>query len=286
MKSIVRFCLIWIFLCNVFYAKAQRINIFSYPDSLYEVGCFKHAATEYERIFFISADVNNKNAALLKKSYCYKQDQQFGVAANTLKRIDFNKTTDSIYTIVAYEYALNTFLNEDYNETLLQLNELDNKVVDSVYDSKCLILKILAYNELQKWKEATISLNNYLKINHIKVDSLVKSELLKKPKLKNEKLAKNMSYIIPGSGQIYTGHWGRGLSSLLLSSAFATYTYVSFVNGFYLSGVFSGFSPFRMFWTGGANYAEYLAKQKNKERIAIHNKKIKDFIFTNSNKSK
>ncbi|OIP03026.1 MAG: hypothetical protein AUJ97_05300 [Bacteroidetes bacterium CG2_30_32_10] len=237
------------------------------------------AAAEYERIFFISADVNIKNTALLKKSYCYKQDQQFDVAANTLKRIDFNKTTDSIYTIVAYEYALNSFLNEDYNETLLQLNDLDNKVIDSVYESKCLMLKILTLNELQKWKEATITLNNYFKINHIKVDSLVKSELLKKPKLKNEKLAKNMSYIIPGSGQIYTGHWGRGFSSLLLSGAFATYTYISFVNGFYLSGVFSGFSPFRMFWSGGANYAEYLAKQKNKERISQHNKKVKNFIL-------
>lgn len=279
MKSIVRFCLIWIFLCNVFSVNAQRINIFSYPDSLYYVGCFKLAAAEYERIFFISNDTDTKNLALLKKSYCSKQDQQFGIAANTLKRINFNKITDSIYVIVAYEYALNSFLNEDYNETLLQLNQLDNKYINSSYESNCLILKIITCNELRKWDDAHNSLNKYLNINNLKMDSLIKNELLFTPKLYNEKLAKTISFIIPGSGQIYTGHWGRGLSSLLLNGAFATYTYVSFVNGFYLSGVFSGFSPFRMFWTGGANYAEYLAKQKNKERISQHNKKVKNFIL-------
>ncbi len=279
MRLIVRFYLIWIFLCNVFFVKAQRIDVFSYPDSLFNSGNFKLAAVEYERIYFISDDIDTKNDALLKKSFCYKQDNQYEVAAKTLKRIDFNNINDSTYYKSCYEYALNTFLNEDYKETILQLNEMHTKQIDTFNNNNLLVLRILTLNELRKWDEANTSLINYIKTNNIKVDSFAFKKLSKKPGLKNEKLAKNISYFFPGSGQIYSGHWGRGLSSLILSGAFATYTYVSFINGFYYAGVFSGFSTFRMFWTGGANYAEYLAKQKNKDRITKHNKKIKDLIY-------
>jgi len=251
---------------------------------LFKSGSFKLAASEYERIFYDTDNANIKNIALIDKSFCYKQDKQFDNAAKTLKRIDFNKVNDSLYAVVYYEYALNTFLNGDYKETLLQLNEMKAKNIDTL-KNEYLILKILTLNELKKWDEANTTFNNYIKINSIIVDPKIYNELLKKPRLKNEKFAKGISYLIPGFGQIYTGHWGRGLSSLFFNSAFIAYTYVSLINGFYFSGVFSGFSGFRMFWTGGASYAEYLAKQKNKESITKHNKKVKDFILLNNNKN-
>jgi hypothetical protein len=248
---------------------------------LYNSGNFKLGAVEYERIYYLSEDVKLKNLALLKKSYCYKQDKKFEDAAKTLKRIDFNHIIDSIYALSCYEYALNTFLNGDYSETMLQLDDIEVKIKDTLYYNQSLFLKILTLNKMQKWEEANTKLNIFIKTNKVNIDPFTYKELMKIPKLKNENFAQTISYIIPGGGQMYTGQWGRGLSSLILQGAFVTYTYFSFINGFYISGVFSGFSTFRSFWTGGANYAKYLAKQKNKERIDNHNKKVKDFLLKN-----
>ncbi len=278
-RSTVRSFLILLFLCTGYSVNAQFAALFAYPDSLFGCGNFALAAAEYERIYFVSTDAAIRNEALLKKSYCYKQNKGFEKAANTLKRIDFTKAADTLYKSASYEYALNTYLNSDYNECMLQLDDMKNKGWDSL-NNDYLLLKILTLNELKRWEESASILKCYFKQNNINPDSVVYAELYKKPKLKNEKFAKDISYLIPGSGQIYAGHWGRGMSSLLFSGAFAAYTYVSFVNGFYISGVFSGFSTFRSFWTGGAKYAEYLAKEKNKMRIAKYNDKVKDIIFT------
>jgi tetratricopeptide (TPR) repeat protein len=277
-RSTVRSFLILLFLCNGYSVNAQFAALFAYPDSLFGCGNFALAAAEYERIYFVSTDAEIRNEALLKKSYCYKQNKNFEKAANTLKRIDFTKATDTLYKSVSYEYALNTYLNGDYSECMLQLDEMKKKGWDTL-NNDYLLLRIIVLNEMKRWEESSNSLKNYITVNSIKPNPSDSVELFKKPRLKNEKFAKDISYLIPGSGQIYAGHWGRGMSSLLLSSAFVAYTYVSFVNGFYISGVFSGFSTFRSFWTGGAKYAEYLAKEKNKERIAKHNNKVKDFIL-------
>jgi len=278
MKSTVRLFLIWIFLCNGFSVNAQHKELFSYADSLYLNGSFKLAAVEYERIIYYSADKGIENLALYKKSLCYKQDKQYLTASNTLKRIHFNQINDTLYEAVCLEYALNCYLNGDYAETLMQLNEMKNKNADTM-SNQYVILKILTVNELKEWNAATECLKLFTGKNNLEITASKLDELTRIPRLKNEKFAMTISYFIPGSGQIYCGYWGKGISSLFFTGVFAGYTYISIINGYYFTSFFTGFSGFRMFWTGGAKYAGFLANEKNKKKISTYNNKIKTFIL-------
>ena len=111
------------------------------------------------------------------------------------------------------------------------------------------------------------------------MDSNSIHELLKKQRLLNPKKARIISYIIPGSGQIYSGNILRGLSSLILQGSIGTYTYFCFKNGFYFSGVFTGLMIFQMLYSGGARYASFLTVKENSKRIKLYNTKIREFIL-------
>ena len=254
---------------------------FSCADSLYSAGNYKLAALEYERLFFYSNDEKIKDEALLKKSYCYKSSGNYEKAAQTLQRIDISDASDSAQFNIRYEHALDCFLYGNYDETENILMQIDYYTKNKNLSKTCIYLGILCKNELNKWSEADSLFNIYLKIKNISITSDSVNKLLMKPHLLNPKTAKIISFIIPGSGQIYTGHVFRGISSLILNGSFAYYTYFSFKNKFYLSGIITGFGVFQMLYFGGARYAFYLAEKENAKKIMLYNSKIREFILKN-----
>ena len=237
------------------------------------------AALEYERAFYYSHDNLSRCEALLKKSYCYKSSGDYEKGAQTLQRIGLSDMPDSVQYNVRYEHALDCFLSGNYEETDNLLMQINYYTKNKTLINNCLFLDILNKNELQKWDEADSVFYIYIKAKNISMDSDSIHDLLRKPKLLNPKTAKILSYIIPGSGQMYTGHIFRGISSIILQGSFATYTFYSFKNSYYLSGLLTGFGIFQMLYFGGAKYAYYLAERENLKKIMLYNSKIREFIL-------
>jgi tetratricopeptide (TPR) repeat protein len=279
MRSIIKYCLICVFLCRSLSAFTADIHKGNCADSLLAAGNYKLAALEYERAFYATQDDALQCEALLKKSYCYKSAGDFDKGAQTLQRINLSFISDSMQYKVRHEHALDCYLAgkfEDADELLMQINYY-TKNKDLADNS--LYLDILNKNELQEWKASDSLFMIYLKVNNISIDSNTINQLLKKPRLLNEKTAEIISFIVPCSGQIYSGHVLRGLSSIILQGGVGWFTYDCIKDGFYLSGVFMGFTVFQMLYFGGANYAYYLAEKKNVDKITMYNKKIRDFIL-------
>jgi hypothetical protein len=279
MRSIIRYCLICVFLCKGFQGRTEIPSSTAYADSIYNAGNYSLAALEYERIFFSTEDVGEQSTALLKKSYCLKNLSQYDNANSTLNRINTNVLSDSLQFAVRYEKALDSFLGGNYYDAQGFLFEINLYIKDTILKEKCLFLEILTENELLNWDKADSLFNQYLLVNKIIIDSAELKAMLKRPKLLNPKTAKIISYIIPGSGQIMSGHICRGLTSIVFEGSAAAFTYLSIKNGFYISGFTTGLGIFQMFYLGGTRYAYYLANQKNKKKIQAHNKKIRDFIL-------
>ncbi len=216
---------------------------------------------------------------MLKKSSCFKRLNEFGKASETLQRISFNELSDSLQYQVRYEHALSLLLQKKYDEAELQYIDINFYTHNESLRNQSLFLGIIIKNELRKWQEADSLFIEYIKFNNINIDSVKISELLKKPKLLNPKTAKIISYFIPGSGQIYSGHVFRGLTSIAFQGSFFTFTFLSIKNGFYFSAATTGFGIFQLIYIGGARYAYYLAEKKNAKKIETYNKKIRDFLF-------
>ncbi len=274
-----RFCLIFIFLFKAFSGSAAVPGQLAYADSLFKAANFKQAALEYEHVVFLNGDSKEKATALLQKSYCLKNIGEYEKAYRTLQRINLSNLPDSIQFKIRYENLLDAYLSGNEQEAETAIADIDYNTKDPELLAKCLYLKIIVRNDFFKWIEADSLMKIYLNINHINADSAHIEALLKKPHLINERTAKILSYIIPGSGQMYSGHVFRGLTSIVFQGAFLGYTIMSIKNGFYISGFAVGFGVFQMFYLGGAKYAFYLAEKKNEKKINLYNKKIKEFLL-------
>ena len=278
MKSIIKYCLICVYLFKSFSGSASTGRPLAYADSLFSVANYRLAALEYERAFYFSRDANIKALALLRKSWCLKNLQQFDKAAQSLQRITIDNLSNIMQFKIRYEYGLDCYLAGNFVQAEAGMTDIDYHTSDAALVNRALFLKILIKNELLKWNETDSLLKAYIKINSENADTTQLPELLKKPRLKNPKTAKILLYIIPGSGQIYTCHLLRGLSSITFQGVFLGYAIESFSTGFYISSIISGLGIFQVFYFGGARYAYFLAEKNNAKKIKNYNNKIKDFL--------
>lgn len=126
-------------------------------------------------------------------------------------------------------------------------------------------LYTMIYAQLREWQKSKEHLKKYLGPDYaVSIDSLFVS--IDDIKVKNPEKAEKMSYIIPGSGQIYAGKTFRGITSFLLNGGLLCFSAVSFWNGFYFSGTFTGASLLFVFYSGGARHAKHLANTHNEEK--------------------
>jgi hypothetical protein len=285
MRSIIKYCLFCVFLCKGFSGNAVSPGNLAYADSLFNAANYKLAAMEYERAYFFSVDSFEKEIALLKKSYCQKNLNDFEKAYKTLQRITLINIPDSIQFKVLYEKVLLSYLSGNPQQAETEIVELDVKIRDYQLLNKYLFLKVIVKNELLKWNEADSLLKLYFQLNKSDANSTEMTSLLKKPRIRNPRTARTISYLIPGGGQIYTYHIFQGLTSFALQGTFLYYTIASIKNGFLISGLTLGAGIFQMFYFGGARYAYYLAEKNNAKKISLYNKKIKDFLL-NTERSK
>jgi hypothetical protein len=272
----IRFCLLCVFLFRSFSGSAEVPM--NRADSLFGAANYSCAALEYEWVNYENTDNTTKAVALLKKSYCYKKLENFNLAAFTLNRIKLNDLSDSLQFRIRSEHALLCYLNGNLEEANSYLSEINFYSNDSLRNT-LLYLNILNKNEMQKWHETDSLLHKYIELNRPLIDSSKLASLFQKPKLLNKKTAKTLSYILPGSGQMYTGNIFRGLSSIGFQGALALYTFLSIQNGFYFIGITSGIATLSMFYKGGAKYAAFLAEKKNTNRINDYNQKLKEFVL-------
>ncbi|MBS1490144.1 MAG: hypothetical protein JSS93_06440 [Bacteroidetes bacterium] len=262
----IKFYLICIFLCAPFFIKAQT----KLADSLFTAGQYLQARVEYERLLYLG--LSSPNELLLKKSYCLKAQQQYEEAYHTLQRADFFKGSDSLQFKLYYESALNAYLSGKYDLCLNKIQE-EYYYLPQIHSPFLELLEIMTLNQQQNISEANEKYNEFVIRHHLSTSSPYTAKKFRK--LKNPERAESMSHLLPGVGQLYAGFPGRGITSLAIQAGLVTFAGVSFLNGYYFSGAFTGVGLFYMFNNGGARHAHYLAEKKNREIITKLNNEIK-----------
>ena len=106
------------------------------------------------------------------------------------------------------------------------------------------------------------------------LNTLVEQWYSKVPKLKKQKRAEVLS-VIPGMGHWYSGYFGEGVVSMIVSLAALSYATFNVFAGNYLTALTLGTALLQQFLFGGARRARFLVKQKNYERTREFNNPIK-----------
>ena len=87
----------------------------------------------------------------------------------------------------------------------------------------------------------------------------------KKRRLKSPILAKWMSILLPGSGQIYSGYWGNGLNALVINGALGYLLVKDLLDRQAGSFIFNTIFLFSRFYLGNIHIAKDLANRRNQE---------------------
>lgn len=269
--------MICIFLCAPFFINAQIQK----GDSLFAKGDWLAARVAYERELFLGVNSSEVfNTLLLKKSYSFKAEGNFDAAYQTLSRALLYEGSDSLRFLLFYELSFNAFLAEKPDLAIGHIQEFNYNFEGSEFDDELLFLEILCLNKLKRWREAKEKYERYATVNDLNADVNQYEEILNH-KFKNPKKAQNLSLVIPGSGQMYAGFPLKGLFSLTVQAGLVYFSVESFLNAYYLSGVFTGVALFYMFYNGGARYAAKLATQNNEKVVQSFNDKISTIIIEN-----
>jgi len=164
--------------------------------------------------------------------------------------------------------ALCAYLNQEADNALsiIQQYELNDSIGLSRDTAaqllKCLIL--LSKDDYQQLSTTFTTFKTSFQLPREKtktIDSLI--EVGKNFKLKSAKKAALLSAFIPGTGQMYTGHFEEGLVNFGLNLATLGFTAFCIYKGYYATGILVGYTLFQRFYTGGLRRADKLTSDYN-----------------------
>jgi tetratricopeptide (TPR) repeat protein len=249
--------------------------------SLWQISVFSQTAEETYALAQKALAIKDTNLAenlLLRSIYFLKDNELKSEALFLLSKMKFaggDKNSALKYSSLSYNIANDSLKNEiifyrtyifllekDFlsaEEEILEVNPGNSDYFNKRYHLYCGTVYFAkrdydaAYNEFKNIIRDTI--------------------LLKKELKKASKISKRSSYwyffasaILPGSGQIMTGHLKQGLNSLFLLSGLAAIFFVITREYTWLEGFAAVFPWYERYFMGGVNdaydYAEILKQQK------------------------
>lgn len=233
----------------------------------------------YEKLIYQSQDDEAANAYLVQKAGLLKRSNSIAAAYTTYNRVNESLFADSAKAEVYFQRALCAYLLSNYTECDLHLSKMKYFVADSSYYTNVMWLHVLSLNEQYRWNEAKEIFRSYAQAKHIPVNVDSAYRFVKKVRLKKEKTAEVLSTFLPGVGQMYIGeYWHGALNSAILLSCLGWGT-LNVLDGYYLTGVFTGYFVGYSFYTGGMRYASDGVKRSNARIAAKYNNALRPLIL-------
>jgi TM2 domain-containing membrane protein YozV len=180
--------------------------------------------------------------------------------------------------LVAQERILLAFLAGNAQDAKQQILKYSLRRLPK--DSSIVVYEVLVLAALEEWETAKrVIMENSALIGLTTEEAA--SVVPEKIKWKNPDKAFNLSFFLPGVGQMYAGYPVRGLVSGGIQAALVGFSAYSIYQGYFFTGAMTGVALFYTFYFGGARYASRLAGQHNHQ---ITNKIQQNFLKTLENK--
>ncbi len=237
-----------------------------YANNLYNSGQYFDAITEYKRLQFFDSSKIFIYQSDYQIGLCYKAGGHFDNAVKYFSLAEMNSKTYQQKFDSKIQIIRTNILRRTTDRALQLLDSLDNS---SYFETK--------KDTINYWRGWTYIFADDWKTAALFFDKIDAQHPLKKLciKVENSKysvtFAKVISYILPGAGQIYTGHLLSGFLSLGWNLLAGYWT----INSFAANRIFDGFTAGTLVWLrfyrGNVQNAENFARERN---IDISNKAL------------
>jgi tetratricopeptide (TPR) repeat protein len=239
---------------------------FNRAEKLFAEEQYFDAITEYKRYLFFDTSKTQNFEVFERIAECYKAGAHFDDAIKYYRLAEKETSDDELSFITKINIVRVNILRRTTAQALTLLDEIENDERFRYKKDEINYWRGWAFIFTDDWKNAALNFN---KINPYHELKLI-SERTNRTKV-SVTFAKVISYILPGSGLIYTGNFLQGLLALSWNVAGGYLTINSFAEKRVFDGIVTGELLFLRFYRGSIQAAEEEAVQKN---INISNKTL------------
>jgi tetratricopeptide (TPR) repeat protein len=266
MMPAIKYCVL-IFIVNYSFILGQETlkEQYEYSLELFKQERYFDAVTELKRLNFFDNEkiYSFESNLLIGKSY--KEGGKYSDALKYFVLSEINARSDSEFFEAKISQARVNILRRTTQQSL--------KLLDQLQSSGRFAER---YDEIQYWRGWTyIFADEWDKAGELFAElrnDSVKNICMEVSSDKyNVTTAKALSYVIPGAGQIYTGHYMSGLLSLGWNALWGYLTVKSFIDERIFDGLVTGNFLWLRFYVGSIQNAEKFAQEEN---LSIANKAL------------
>ena len=187
-------------------------------DHFVKIGNYEAAITEYKRFLFFHPDDLQTAAVYHKIGHAYREQGLWQDAILAMRNAvlhAFEKDTKSEYQL---NLAVILLASQNYDLARLELIKVSLRNPSGTLYQRALFLQAVACIYQFQWEEAQEILRHDILRDYFSDETLdtLFNIAINQPK-KSTRVAKVLSAILPGTGQIYAGNWRGGLNAFLLN---------------------------------------------------------------------
>jgi tetratricopeptide (TPR) repeat protein len=273
----IRFQIILLSIINIsLYSQYSNDSLLSFADVQYNSGNYRLAVKEYQRVIFYSE--NAQPDVLLRLANAQFYCNNWNEARNYYDQVYRLTSSDSI-KLDARLRKISSFIAETkYNEALIDLFNIN----DSLYKTNSFDIDVFfgicyfGLDDFETSKQYFISAagNNPKAVQ--KIDSIFSDKkLLARPK---PSTAYVLSIILPGLGQLYSGHIQEGLNSFFLTESILVVAVLVASQYSFVDAMLMIVPWYQRYYMGGANKAKLLANEKLLQNRSQAYKNVLDIL--------
>ena len=242
----------------VFTATADEHPL-SLGKHLFAQGNYDAAVTEYKRFLFFHPDDVRVSEVYHNIGLAYRAQGLWTEAVTSLRAATHLATDAEAKSEYQLELAVTLIAAQDYDLARLELIKAMMRTSSAQLYRRALFLQAVAYIYQFRWEDAHESLRNYTTDERLGALLDVATEI----PLKSARLAKVLSAIFPGAGQVYVGDWREGINALLLNGALGFLTVDAVLDGHYVDAALWGGFIFWRYYRGNTFRAGQAAERFN-----------------------
>lgn len=238
----------------------------NYANELFKSEKYYDAITEYKRLMFFDTSKTFSYICNFNIGKSYKSGGKFDEAIKYFSLAEINSSSANEKYRAKIEIVKTNLLRRTTERALQILNDMEKSSEFNEKSDSLNYWKGWVYIFKDDWEKAKFYFNKFEPYHEL---SILSQRVIKEKY--SVTFAKVISYILPGAGQIYTGHIFSGLMSLGYNILFGYLTANSFSENRIFDGVVIGSLLWLRFYRGNIQNAEKFAVEKN---ISISNRAL------------
>ena len=248
--------LISLLLCIAYPSGADQV--LDLADSLFSLQSYQEAITEYKRFVYFHPQGEQTSYVFYKIGLACRAEQRWQEAFQALRNSIHTAQNDSLKDERRIALAVTAIASANYDPALVQLLQVSHFSRFPSLRQKALFFQKIAYIYTFNWAGARKAFDQF----HTHCDEYAEAQevdslliVAQHLPYKSPTLAKLFSTLLPGSGQIYVGHWRDGINALAINGLTTTFLLKAIAQEHYwdASGIF--FSLFERYYLGNRRNA-------------------------------